>query len=136
MEELIQRVAAATGVAPDKVQTAIGMIFAFLQKEGPKAEVDKLLAELPGAPEAVAKAAANQSPGGFLAGLMGAMGGGGGLMGLASQLMGQGLGMNEIQAIGKEVFAFAEEKVGKERLSQIVAAVPGLSQFVELNSQD
>ncbi len=131
MEELIQRVAAATGVAPDKVQTAIGMIFAFLQKEGPKAEVDKLLAELPGAAEAVAEAATKQnSGGGLLAGLMGAMGGGGGLMGLASQLMGQGLGMNEIQAIGKEVFAFAGEKVGKERLSQIVAAVPGLSQFV------
>jgi ABC-type sugar transport system substrate-binding protein len=130
MEELIQRVAAATGVTPEQAQTAIAAIFAFLQKEGPRAEVDTLLAELPGAPEAAAKAAANQSSGGLLAGLMGAMGGGGGLMGLATQLMGQGLSMNEIQGIGKEVFAFAGEKAGKERLSQIVAAVPGLSQFV------
>jgi len=131
MEELIQQVMAAAGITPEKAQTAIGMIFAFLQKEGPKAEVDALLAELPGADKAMADAAARQGlAGGLLSGLMGAMGGGGGLMGLGSQLMGQGLGMNEIQATGKAVFAFAEERAGKERLSQIAAAIPGLSQFI------
>jgi uncharacterized protein (DUF2267 family) len=132
MEELIQRVAAAAGISSDKAQTAIGMIFAFLQKEGPTAEVNALMAELPGASEAAASASPTPSPGagGLLGGLMGALGGTGGLMGLASKLMGLDLSMGQIPVIGKEVFAFAEEKVGKERIAQIVASVPGLSQFV------
>jgi hypothetical protein len=126
MEELIQRVATAAGIAPDKAETAIGMIFAFLKKDGPSAEVDALLADLPGAPQA-ATAAAEQGDG-LLGGLMGAIGGG--LMGLAGQLTSIGLGMNEMQAIGKEVFAFAREKAGDERIGQIVSAIPGLSQFL------
>ena len=35
--------------------------------------------------------------------------GGGGLMGLASQLSSAGLGMMEMQTVGKELFAFARE---------------------------
>jgi hypothetical protein len=66
--------------------------------------------------------------GGLLSGLAGAIGGG--IMGLAAQLFSLGLGMSEMQTIGKEVFAFAREKVGEERLGQIVAAIPGLSQFL------
>jgi len=128
MEELIQRVTAAAGITPDKAETAIGMIFAFLKKDGPTAEVGALLAELPGAPEAAAKAEADGNSGGLLAGLAGAIGGG--LMGLAGQLTALGLGMSEMQAVGKEVFAFAREKVGDERIGQIVGAIPGLSQFL------
>jgi len=126
MEELIQRVAAAASITPEKAQTAIGMILAFLKKDGPAAEVDALLAGLPGAAEAAAAAAGN--PSGLLAGFAGAIGGG--LMGLAGRLTSLGLGFGEMQAIGNEVFAFAREKVGDERIGQIVAAVPGLSQFV------
>ncbi len=128
MEELIQRVAAAASIPPEQAQTAIGLILAFLRKEGPAADVDALLADLPGGPEAVA-AATQTSSEGLLGSLMGAMGGGG-LMGLGAQLMGLGLGMGEMQVIGKEVFAFAREKVGDERIGQIVATIPGLSQFL------
>ena len=128
MEELIQRVAAAAGIASDKAETAIGLIFAFLKKDGPTADVEALLAALPGAPEAAAKAEADGGPGGLLAGLAGAIGGG--LMGLAGQLTALGLGMSEMQAVGKEVFAFARDKVGDERIGQIVGSIPGLSQFI------
>ncbi len=128
MEELVQRVAAAAGITPDKAETAIGLIFAFLKKDGPAAEVDALLAELPGAPQAAAKAEADGAPGGLLAGLAGAIGGG--LMGLAGQLTALGLGMSEMQAVGKEVFAFAREKAGEERVGQVVGAIPGLGQFI------
>ncbi len=128
MEELIQRVAAAAEITPDKAETAIGLILAFLKKDGPGAEVDALFAGLPGAQDA-ATAAAQGGSEGLLGGLIGAMGGGG-LMGLGTQLMGLGLGMGEMQAVGKEVFAFAREKVGDERIGQIVATIPGLSQFL------
>jgi hypothetical protein len=64
----------------------------------------------------------------LLGGVLGAMGGG--LMGLVGSLTGLGLGMGEMQTIGKEVFAFAREKAGDERVGQVAAAIPGLSQFL------
>ena len=55
---------------------------------------------------------------------------GGGLMGLAGRLTGLGLGMGEMQTIGRQLFAYAREKAGDERVGQIVAAIPGLGQFL------
>jgi len=125
MDELIARIAAASGVEPEVARKAVGMILDFLRKEGPKAEVDELFASVPGASEA---AAAAENAGGALIGLVGALGGG--LMGLAGRLSGLGLGMGEMQAVGREVFAFVREKAGDERVGQVVAAIPGLSQFL------
>lgn len=127
MEELIARLTASAGIDPEVARKAVGMIFAFLRKEGPGAEVDALFAEVPGAAEAAA-AAAEEHGGGLLGGVLGAMGGG--LMGLAGRLTGLGLSMTEMQAIGKEVFAFAREKAGDERVGQVAAAIPGLAQFL------
>ena len=59
----------------------------------------------------------------------GAMGGGG-LMALAGQLMGLGLDMDQIQAAGKEVFAYAREVAGEQTVGEIAASIPGISQFV------
>ena len=65
----------------------------------------------------------------MMGGLMSKLGGGG-LMGLASQLTGIGLGPGEMTTVGREIFAFAREKAGDERVGKVAAAVPGLSQFV------
>lgn len=123
MEELIARITASAGVEPEVAGKAIGMIFAFLRKEGPAAEVDALFATVAGAAEAAA--AADEKGGGLLGGLMG-----GGLMGLAGRLGSLGLGMNEMQALGKEVFSYVREKAGDERVGQVAAAIPGLAQFL------
>jgi hypothetical protein len=128
MEELIARLSATASIDPEVARKAAGLIFAFLRKEGPGAEVDALFAEVPGAAEAAAAAADEQGGGGLLGGVLGAMGGG--LMGLVGSLTGLGLGMGEMQTIGKEVFAFAREKAGDERVGQVAAAIPGLSQFL------
>ena len=70
------------------------------------------------------------------AGLKGLMGvssgamGGGGLMALGSELLSLGLDMEQIQAIGKEVFGYARETAGDEVVGEISAAIPGLSQFI------
>ena len=127
MEELITRVAAATGIEPEIAKKAVETIFAFLRKEGPEAEVDALFAAVPGAAEA-AGAASGESSGGALDGLLGAMGGG--LMGLAGRLTGLGLGMGEMQTIGRQVFAYLREKAGDELVGQVAAAIPGLAQFL------
>ena len=127
MEDLIARVAAAAGVEPEIAKKSVETILAFLRKEGPEAEVDALFAAVPGAAEA-AGAASGESGGGALNGMIGAMGGG--LMGLAGRLTGLGLGMGEMQTIGRQVFAYAREKAGDELVGQVAAAIPGLSQFL------
>ncbi|UDL94848.1 MULTISPECIES: DUF2267 domain-containing protein [Lichenihabitans] len=125
MEDLIERVSTAAGIEPEVARKAIGIILSFLQKEGPADEVGKVMDAVPGSREA-ASSAAGEAPesSGFLGGLMG---GGGGLMGLASQLTGIGLGMGEMQTVGREIFAFAREKVGEDTVGQIAGAIPGLS---------
>jgi hypothetical protein len=129
MEDLIARVAASASIDPETAGKAIGMILAFLRKEGPAAEIDELFATVPGAAEAAAAAdETGGEGGGMLSGLMGMMGGG--LMGLAGRLTGLGLGMGQMQAIGREVFAYVREKAGDERVGQVAAAIPGLSQFL------
>jgi hypothetical protein len=70
---------------------------------------------------------------GGLKGLMGVAAGvmgGGGLMALGGELMGLGLGMDQIQAAGKEVFAYAREIAGDQTVGEITASIPGLSQFI------
>lgn len=90
-----------------------------------------MIEAIPGAPELVAQYNGEGSNGGgLLGGLMSAIGGGGGVMALGQQLMSQGLGMGEITALAKETIAFAKEKAGDEVVDEVVASVPGLSQFV------
>jgi hypothetical protein len=67
--------------------------------------------------------------GGLLGGLMSSLGGGG-IMGLGQQLMGEGLGMGEITSLAKETIAIAKQYAGEEVVDEVVASVPGLSQFV------
>jgi hypothetical protein len=121
MEDLIARIAAAAGVEPEIAEKAVGMIFAFLRQEGPQADVDALFAAVPGAAEAAN--AASAKPDGI-----GTMGGG--LMGLAGRLTSLGLGLGEMQTIGRQVFAFVREKAGDELVGQVAAAIPGLAQFL------
>ena len=124
MEQFIDRVAADAGVEPAIAKKAVGLILLFLRKEGPKDEIDTLFAAVPGAAEAADEAADENDAGAFT----GAMGGG--LMGLAGQLTGLGLGMGEMQTFGREVFAYVREKAGDEVVGDIVSAIPGLRQFL------
>jgi hypothetical protein len=124
MEELIARIAGEAGVDPGLATKAVEAILAFLRKAGPQAEIDALLAAMPGAAEAAARGDDGGASGGFLGTI------GGGLMGLAGRLSGLGLGMSEMQTIGRQLFAYAREKAGDEAVGQAVAAIPGLGQFI------
>ncbi len=127
MEQLIERVSAAAGIEPETARKAIAVILSFLQKEGPPAEVGKVIDAIPGARDATTGATAEEAGGGFLGGLMG---GSGGLMGLANRLSGLGLGMDEMHTVGREVFAFAREHAGEDTVGAIAGSIPGLGQFV------
>jgi hypothetical protein len=126
MDELVARVSAALGVDAEVARTAVGLVLGFLQKESRDGAVSELLAQVPGAPEAI-QSAESAGGGGGLAGLMGGMGG---LMGLAAKLNGAGIDMSQIPKLGHEIFGYAEEKVGPEKLRAIVDSIPGIAQFV------
>jgi len=128
MDELISRLMAASGLNEEQTRKAVGIILAFLQKEGPPAEIGQLMAALPGAQELAD--AEGGAKGGMLGAIGGLMGGGGGVMALGGQLMGAGLSMGQIQTVSKEMFAVGREKAGEDAMGAIVGAIPGLGQFV------
>ena len=129
MEQLIARVATAADITAEQAERAVCLVFAFLRREAPE-EVDDMLREVSGAPEAAARGEADKAePTGMMGGLMSKLGGNG-LMGLASQLTGLGLGPGEMTTVGREIFGFAREQAGDERVGKVAAAVPGLSQFI------
>jgi hypothetical protein len=117
MEELINRVIAHVGLDAATARRSIGMMLGFLQTDGPQDKVAALIASMPGAAEAVAEA--NFKPG-FMPGVMG----------LGSQLMQSGLGMSEITGVAKETIRYGREKVGAAEIDELVAAIPGLGQFI------
>ena len=112
MDDLITRITTTTGMQADTAKKAVGAILGFLKAEGPTKEVGEVMAKVPGA-EAMGNGGYN----------------GGGLMGLAGNLTDLGLDMDQMQTVGREVFAYAREKAGEDTVGEIVGAVPGLSQF-------
>jgi hypothetical protein len=118
MDELIGRLVADIGIDRAAAEKAVGIILEFLVKEGPADKVQPLLAKLPGA-EALIASAGNDG-GGMM----------GGVMGAGMRMMSAGLSMGQVQSVSRAVLAFAREKVGEDAVGEIVAAIPGLSQFV------
>lgn len=121
MEELIDQLAAKAGVDRAVAEKTVGAILGFLRKEGPADKVQALIDKIPGAQAVID--AAGSSGGGFSSLL------GGGVMALGAKLMGFGLGMSEIQNIGRELFRFGRDKIGADGMNAIIAETPGLSQF-------
>jgi hypothetical protein len=118
MDELLDRLVAKVGIDRGVAEKAIGIILAFLLKEGPSDKVQALIDQMPGAETAVEAAA---SEGGF---------GMGGVMGVGTKLMAAGLSMDQMQSGTREIIAYAREKVGEDAVGEIVGSIPGLGQFV------
>lgn len=132
MEELIQRISASVGIEANTAKAAIGHVLAFVQKEIPDGPVAELINKLPGAQEAIAAAAATpvEGLGAALGGLGSLLGGAkGDIMGLAGKLGGLGLDLGQIQKLSHEIFAHAEQLIGKENVDKIIAAIPALAPF-------
>jgi hypothetical protein len=134
MENLIARVASSAQTTPEIARKAVALIVDFLKREAPDDAVHQLLNKAP-ALRAIGATAntGGEGMGNTLKGLMGtgsgAMGGGG-LMALGGDMMNLGLGMDQIQSVGKEVFAYAREAGGDELMGEISGSIPGLSQFI------
>src|SRR4051812_18498237 len=120
MDELTAQLAARAGIGEAVAEKTIGIILGFLRSEGPSDKVQALIDKIPGAETAVAAASSS----GGLARLMG-----GGLMALGTRLMGLGLGIGEIQNVARELFKFGRDRIGADRMGEIISGTPGLSQF-------
>jgi hypothetical protein len=128
MDELIARLVADVGIERATAEKAVGIILDFLVKEGPADKVQPLLAKLPGAEAVMRKAASETEAGGPMAGAMG--GAMGGVMGAGMRMMSAGLSMGQVQSVTRAVIAYTREKAGEDAVGEIVAAIPGLAQFV------
>ncbi len=116
MNEVVSQIADKVGISPELAEKSLGMMLGFLQREAEDGPVARMIEAIPGASELVAQFNGEGS-------------GGGGLLG-GQQLMSQGLGMGEISALAKETISVARQYAGDEVVDQVVASVPGLSQFV------
>lgn len=119
MEELVQRVSAATGLEPETAHKAIGMVLNFMQRQITPEQSAAVLDKVPGAREAATGAAAETEGGG-----------GFGLMGLANDLTTAGLSMGQMQILGREMFAFLRQHAGEDAVGELAASIPGLHQFM------
>jgi hypothetical protein len=124
MDELIARLVADVGIDRATAEKAVGIILEFLVKEGPADKVQPLLTKLPGAEAVMQRAAIESDSAGLMAGAMG------GVMGAGMRMMSAGLSMGQVQSVTRAVIAYTREKAGEDAVGEIVAAVPGLSQFV------
>ena len=120
MNELIDGLAAKAGIDSAVAEKAVGIILNFLRNEGPSDKVQALIDKISGAEATIAAS----NTGGGLARLMG-----GGLMALGTRLMSLGLGITEIQNIARELLRFGRNKIGADRMGEIISRTPGLSQF-------
>jgi len=124
MDDLIARLVADVGIDRATAEKAVGIILQFLVKEGPADKVQPLLAKLPGAEAVMQQAAPENDSGDLMAGAMG------GVMGAGMRMMSAGLSMGQVQSVTRAVIAHAREKAGEDAVGEIVAAIPGLAQFV------
>ena len=119
MQELIARIAKNVGIDQDLAMKAVGIIMQFLSEAAPGDKVGALLDALPGAREFLEA----QGGGGSFGGMMGAIA-------AANEMTEAGLDLSQVQDVTKETIKYAREKAGEETVNNIVASIPGLSQFI------
>ena len=131
MQELIDRVVAATGLAPEKATKALGIVLNLIQTQGNQNKVKELLDKMPGAAE-LAAGQGGDGAGKGGGGLLGMLAGGmmGGPLAAVSKLTAAGLSMDQIKALGTTTLDYAKEKAGPQLVKEVAGSIPGLSGYV------
>ena len=136
MDALITRIVAKVGIPEPLAQQAVGMILGYVQRSGDDGAVAKMITQMPGASEMVAKfgGAETEAPaeggGGLMGSIMGAVSsltGGdksGGMMAIGQQLMSEGMEMGQVKETATEIFAYAEETVDPETVQKVKNSIP------------
>lgn len=129
MQELIARIATATGLDSDRAEKALGIMLSLVRTQGNQQKVGELFSRLPGAAELADRYGRDGSRGG---GLLGMLGGGlmGGPLAAVSKLQAAGLNREQIKTLGSETLSFAKEKAGEDLVKQVAGSIPGLGSYV------
>lgn len=123
MQELVDKIVAQTGLAPDKTEEALGVIFNLLKTQGNPNKVTELLAKLPGAEDLINRHAGRLT--GLLAG--GMMGG---PLAAISKLQSIGLTPDQMKQVGGAALAYARAKAGDDLVRQCASNIPGIGGFL------
>lgn len=123
MQDLIERIGAATGLGPAQAEKALGITLSLLRTEGDSAKVEQLFAKLPGA-DALAERHGKSAKSGFLGGLLG------GPMAAIGKLKSAGLSMEQIKQLGQVTLDYAKEKAGAKLVKEAAGSIPGLGGYV------
>ena len=131
MQELIDRIVAASGLSPEKAEKGLGIVLTLIQTQGNQNRVQELFDKLPGAAE-IARQQGGDGAGKGGGGLLGMLAGGmmGGPLAAISKLTAAGLSMDQIKALGTTTLDYAKEKAGPQLVKDVAGSIPGLSGYV------
>ncbi|MCA3562279.1 MAG: DUF2267 domain-containing protein [Aestuariivirga sp.] len=131
MQDLIGRIAAATGLPEDRAAKALGIMLNLIQTQGNQNKVRDLFDKLPGAAE-LAREQGGDGAGWGGGGLLGMLAGGmmGGPLAAISKLTAAGLSMDQIKALNTTALDYAKEKAGAPLVKDVAGSIPGLSGYV------
>ena len=115
MENLINQITSDLDSSDEQAKDAIAIIFNFLQTSGPPDKVTQIFDSLPGATD-IANGYDSS--------------GDGSLMGAYNELTALGLGMGDVQSLAKIILNYLKENADESTVDEVIAAIPGLSQFV------
>jgi hypothetical protein len=129
MQDLIDRIVAATGLDAARAEKALGIMLSLVKTQGNQAKVGELFAKLPGAAELASR---HGGDGAGKGGLLGMLGGGlmGGPLAAISRLSAAGLSMEQIKQLGGVTLDYAKEKAGAELVKDVAGSIPGLGGYV------
>lgn len=129
MQDLIDRIVAATGLDAARAEKALGIMLSLVKTQGNQAKVGELFAKLPGAAELASR---HGGDGAGKGGLLGMLGGGlmGGPLAAISKLSAAGLSMEQIKQLGGVTLDYAKEKAGAELVKDVAGSIPGLGGYV------
>jgi len=122
MDELIQKVVEKSGITTNQAEQAVGTVFGLLKAQASAEDAQEIMAALPGAQQLAEQYGTSKK--GVLAMLSGTV------MGAFAKLTALGLSADQIEIMGREVLAYTEDRLGKEKVDEIIASIPGLDKLV------
>lgn len=130
IEDLISRIVSQVGLDEATSSKAVGLLFAFMNKEGDSDLVGQLMGSIPGA-EALAASQQDALEGGLLGGLAGAAGGllggkAGAAMEALNVLKKADISMDQAKEMGPIVSGFLKENADSALLGRVLESAPAL----------
>ncbi len=132
MEQIIATIAEKLGIPSELASKAVGIILNLVDSSVTDDIKEKLYSAIPDA-QALAQSGGEESGGGLMGMASGLLGGGGGAMGAMaamSKLSDVGLDTDQVTDMGKTLMGYVGEKGGDELVGEIVSSIPGLDKFI------